>query len=118
MHTTKKNTHLCEVEPFVYLITKKYGSLYLKDVGFPLAVDACECSTDGSTNSPNILDEFGVTRKDGLIIQLKEIYTYEEEQALDQCLHQHSKSFKSCSRIVHKVSTNGYSSLILGLCSK
>lgn len=76
------------------LITKKYGSLYLKDVGFPLAVDACECSTDGSTDSPNVLDEFGVTRKDGLIIQLKEIYTYEEEHGSGSVFRSAFKEFQ------------------------
>lgn len=53
---------------------------YLEDVGFSLAVDACERSVDGPRDSPHILDEFGVTRKYGLVIQLEKIFTLEEKQ--------------------------------------
>lgn len=61
-------------------------SFYLKDVGFSLAVDTCEGGVNGSFDSPHILDEFGVTRKNGLVIQLKKIFTYRRKrQVSGQC---------------------------------
>ena len=51
-------------------------SFYLKDVGFPLTVDACERGVDGSCYSPHVLDESGVTRKNRLVVQLEKIFTY------------------------------------------
>lgn len=54
---------------------KRRRSFYLKDVGFPLAVDACERGVDGPCYSPHVLDELGVTGKDGLVVQLEKIFT-------------------------------------------
>lgn len=49
-----------------------------------MTIDACERSVDGPGDSPHVLDSFGISREDGLVIQLEKIFPFGEKARFHQ----------------------------------
>lgn len=77
------------------------SSAHLEEIRLALAVDACEGCVNGALNAPDITDELGVAGPHAGLVQLIEVFPWEERrrggwELSDQ--HQVARETLSCQK--------------------